>query len=275
MVNNEEKCETTGVVFTKFRQSNYWENNKFCQLSCFKSNDGCEGDYCCDNQTPVPCNICNNEETPWMKASSNNLLIKKWKFSTTWANGNFYQNSCFEEGNGYDNTNCCESSKTPTETTTNHPSYFQLNKPSPLLGSVPSKVSTYELTLIPSLETSKEPSGEPSVDPSIIPSSVPSISLPPCIGNDCLKRNDRSCENVLEYLDCGNEYDFNYFIFKSDQMCSKCGKCAYADNNGADDDGVDDNGSYDNGSDDNGSGAVRADNDGAGGDGADNNRADK
>ena len=54
--------------------------------------------------------------------------------------------NCFEEVNGYENKNCCESTKAPTETATNHPRYFPFNKPSPLLGSVPIKFSTYEPT---------------------------------------------------------------------------------------------------------------------------------
>ena len=113
MANDEKKCETTGLVPSKIYQSNYWKNNNFCQLSCFKSNNGYKGDDCCDNQTPVPCNICKNEETPWMKAndkycSSSALLTKKYKFSTNWSNGNYCQQSCFEEVNGYNTGNCCE-----------------------------------------------------------------------------------------------------------------------------------------------------------------------
>ena len=66
MVNNKKMCETTGLFFTHCHWSNYWSNNKFCQLSCFKSNNGYKGDDCCDNQTPVPCNIFTNDATPWM-----------------------------------------------------------------------------------------------------------------------------------------------------------------------------------------------------------------
>ena len=116
MKNNEKRCETTGLVLTKCHQSNYWASNKFCRLSCFKANNGYEGDNCCDNQTPVPCNICTNEETPWMKrnnkqCSSSNLLITKCRLSSTWTKGKFCQQSCFEIGNGYDKTDCCQSTK--------------------------------------------------------------------------------------------------------------------------------------------------------------------
>jgi len=150
MENNEKKCETTGLVPTKCYQSNYWKENKYCQLSCFKSDYGYEGDACCDNQTLVPCNICTDEETPWMKrynkdCSSSNQLATKCNFNYNWANRKYCQHSCFEEGNGYDNDNCCFSTETPTKTPTNHPSSFPSNKPTPLLVSVPSKVSTSNL----------------------------------------------------------------------------------------------------------------------------------
>ena len=61
MSNNEKKGETTGIVFTKFHQRNYWASNNFCQLSCFKANYGYQGYECCDNQTPGPYNIFTNE----------------------------------------------------------------------------------------------------------------------------------------------------------------------------------------------------------------------
>ena len=67
ILNNGKRCETTGLILTHCHQSSYWSNNKFCQLSFFKDYNGYEGDECCDNKTPVPCNICTNEETSWMK----------------------------------------------------------------------------------------------------------------------------------------------------------------------------------------------------------------
>ena len=63
MVINEKKCETAGLVLTHCHHKNYWSNNKFCQLSCFKVNNGYLGGDCCYNQTPVPCKIFTNEET--------------------------------------------------------------------------------------------------------------------------------------------------------------------------------------------------------------------
>ena len=66
MVRKEENCETTGLVPKKCHQSNFWKRKKFCQLSCFKANYGYQGDECCDNQTPVPCNIFTDDATPWM-----------------------------------------------------------------------------------------------------------------------------------------------------------------------------------------------------------------
>ena len=132
-------CESTELILTKFHQRNYWANNKFFKQGCFKANNCYEGDDCCDNQNPEPCNIFTNVETPWMKnnnqeCSISNLLPKKCKFSTTWANGKFCQQSCFEEVNFYDNNNCCESEKNPTETPTNHPTSFPSHNPIPLLG---------------------------------------------------------------------------------------------------------------------------------------------
>ena len=139
MSHNKKKCETYGLVFTKFHQSNYWEINKFCQLGCFKVNNGYEGDDCCENQTPVQCKISTNEETICTKGnnkqcSSITLIIIKCKFRSTWVIGNFRQQSCFEEVNGYDKNICCESAKKLTEKPSNNPSYFPSNKPHPLLG---------------------------------------------------------------------------------------------------------------------------------------------
>ena len=114
-----EKSVTTGLVHTKCHQSNYWASNNFCQLSCFKSNNGYKGNSCCDNGTPVLCNIFINEEITWIQGhnkhcNSSNLLLIKCKFSSTWVKENLHQQSCFEEGYGYGKNNCCESAKTPT-----------------------------------------------------------------------------------------------------------------------------------------------------------------
>ena len=80
MSRNDNKCETYGNVLTKCLGNKYWSRNKFCQMSCFKYNNGYEGDDCCENQTT--CNICTNEVTPWMKdnnkhCSSSTLLLNQ------------------------------------------------------------------------------------------------------------------------------------------------------------------------------------------------------
>ena len=118
----------------------------------FKANNGYEGDDYCENQTT--CNICTNEATPWNKdnnkhCSSITLLLIKCKFSTTWARGNFCQQSCYDKGNGYDKNHCCFSTKPETKTPSDHTSSFLSNKPNPLLRSEPSKLSTYEPTYLP------------------------------------------------------------------------------------------------------------------------------
>ena len=101
MANNEKKFETTGLFPTKFYQRNYWASNKFCQLSCFKANNGYECDECCKNQNPVPCNMITNEETSWMvnnkkKCESTGLIVKFFHQSNYWANNNFCQLSFFK-----------------------------------------------------------------------------------------------------------------------------------------------------------------------------------
>ena len=94
--------------------------------------------------------------------STSNLVTKKCKFSNYWVDGNYCQQSCFEEGNGYDNDNCCESTDTPTQTPTKTPSSFLSNKPSPTNTSMPSKVSTSQPSQMPSKEHSQPPSSLPT-----------------------------------------------------------------------------------------------------------------
>ena len=65
MYKNGNKCETSGLVLTKCCGNKYWSRNKFYQMSCFKPNNGYEGDNCCKIHTT--CNICTNEAIPWMK----------------------------------------------------------------------------------------------------------------------------------------------------------------------------------------------------------------
>ena len=36
MANNDKKCETTGLVLTKFHQSNYLASNNFCRMGFSK-----------------------------------------------------------------------------------------------------------------------------------------------------------------------------------------------------------------------------------------------
>ena len=104
--------------------------------------------------------------------SISNMLLIKCKSSSTWAKGNCFQQIYFEEGNGYEKNNCCESTKIPTETPSNNSSYLPSNKPNPLLTSVPSKVSTYEPTGMPSSKLLMNPSGEPISVPSQNPSVI-------------------------------------------------------------------------------------------------------
>ena len=51
MSRNDNKCKTSELILTKCCGNKYWSRNKFCQLSCFKANNGYEGDDCCENQT--------------------------------------------------------------------------------------------------------------------------------------------------------------------------------------------------------------------------------
>ena len=81
MANNKKNCEITGHVLIKCHQSKYWASNKFCQLSCFKANNGYKMDDCCKNKNHIPCYICTNKETLLMETknnqcSSSNLLLK-------------------------------------------------------------------------------------------------------------------------------------------------------------------------------------------------------
>ena len=64
-------CETTALLDTHCHQSDYWSRNKFCQLSCFEAGNGYDKDECCDN--PATCNICTDEETPWMNNHDKNV----------------------------------------------------------------------------------------------------------------------------------------------------------------------------------------------------------
>ena len=104
-------CKTTGLIFTKFFQSNYWSKNKFCQLSFFKSNNGYEGDDCCKNQTPVLCKICTNDATPWMiknekNCESTGIILTKFHQSNYLANNKFFRQSSFKTNIGYEGDEC-------------------------------------------------------------------------------------------------------------------------------------------------------------------------
>ena len=103
-------CETTALIDTHCDQSNYWSRNKFCQLSCFKAENGYDGDECCDN--PVTCNICTDEETPWMnnhdkKCESTPWIKNKCRQNIYWELNKFCQLSCFKADEGYKGDECC------------------------------------------------------------------------------------------------------------------------------------------------------------------------
>ena len=108
-------CETTALLDTHCHQSDYWSKNKFCQLSCFKAENGYDGDECCDN--PVTCISCTDEVTPWMfregkMCETNALIDTHCDQSKYWSMNKFCQLSCFKPDNGYDGDECCENSVT-------------------------------------------------------------------------------------------------------------------------------------------------------------------
>jgi len=186
MIKNGEKCSTTKLVNTKCRQSIFWTNNNYCQLSCFKASTGYDGDDCCEHHAYKEKNIltcinCTDEEPPWMTQKGidctryKSLITRKCNLSNHWINRQYCQQSCFEGGNGYDNCECCDQ-------TNEAPSTFQTNMPSQdHSSSVPSKVPTSPTIppknpeiFLPSNAPSKEPSSVPSSSPSVMPSTSPS-----------------------------------------------------------------------------------------------------
>jgi len=110
MVDNNRVCGTNqNQLATKCNLSNWWRNNKYCQLSCFKVDNGYDGDNCC----VPPCTECSDEGTPWMVdnnrvcGANQSQLATKCNLKDWWRNNKYCQNSCFIFGNGYDGDECC------------------------------------------------------------------------------------------------------------------------------------------------------------------------
>jgi len=110
MVDNNKVCGTNNSqLTTKCNLNNWWRNNKFCQLSCFKIDNGYDGDNCC----APPCTECSDEGTPWMVdndkvcGTNNSQLATKCNSSNSWRSNKYCQNSCFITGYGYDGDDCC------------------------------------------------------------------------------------------------------------------------------------------------------------------------
>ena len=56
MQTNEQTCTDLTYVFDRCKdKTKYWDDNKFCQFSCYKVGQGYDGDVCCDKVwTPKP-----------------------------------------------------------------------------------------------------------------------------------------------------------------------------------------------------------------------------
>jgi len=119
MTSNGVDCIATELTNTKCNKNQKWNNNKFCQYSCFIEGNGYTGDNCCVVPTPAPaptppapCTQCTDDETPWMISNgvdciTTGLIDSKCNKNQNWKRQKFCQHSCFIEGNGYAGDNCC------------------------------------------------------------------------------------------------------------------------------------------------------------------------
>ena len=86
------------------------------------------------------CAPCTNILTPWMeknekKCTNANILATKCNKNAWWTKNTFCQWSCFDNGNGYSEDECCE----PSEDLSENPSKSPILAPSIVRTSVPSK----------------------------------------------------------------------------------------------------------------------------------------
>jgi len=124
MINKGQDCTTsTGILNKRCNKNANWRNMKWCQLSCYNSGNGYDGDVCCNDTPPTTspptqsptesCTICDDRENNRMInkgqdcASSTGILTRKCNNSGQWINNKYCQLSCYNNGNGYDGDVCC------------------------------------------------------------------------------------------------------------------------------------------------------------------------